>query len=213
MTANVNPCNTDEFRFSFQQSDKCLCNLPLHMSPLPSECAMKTFLAADVSIHIFLKQVAFSGILRRVALVRTDVSEELSTFIVRVARIGELGTTLTVTSNRSTLVRLTLLLAHRFLLHWRWRRYVPPKPRFLQEPNGLTSQKTPFFSVQINCDSQNITKMIPVVLYNFPPNNFSATYIAPTITILPTWSRGFSLKWKLLAVTCLNLLRQQRSRQ
>jgi hypothetical protein len=30
--------------------------------------------------------------LRRVALVRTDVSEELSTTIIRVTRIGELGT-------------------------------------------------------------------------------------------------------------------------
>jgi hypothetical protein len=33
-----------------------------------------------------------SGMLRRVALVRTDVSEELSVFIIRVIRIGELGT-------------------------------------------------------------------------------------------------------------------------
>jgi hypothetical protein len=35
-----------------------------------------------------------SGKLRRVALVRTDVSEELSSSFIRVARIGELGTTL-----------------------------------------------------------------------------------------------------------------------
>jgi hypothetical protein len=35
--------------------------------------------------------------LRRVALVRTDVSEELSASFVRVTRIGELGTTLAVT--------------------------------------------------------------------------------------------------------------------
>jgi hypothetical protein len=33
-----------------------------------------------------------SGILRRVALVRTDISEELSASIISVARIGELGT-------------------------------------------------------------------------------------------------------------------------
>jgi hypothetical protein len=37
--------------------------------------------------------------LRRVALVRTDVSEELSASI-KMTRIGELGTTLAVTSNR-----------------------------------------------------------------------------------------------------------------
>jgi hypothetical protein len=35
-----------------------------------------------------------SGMLHRVALVRTDVSEELSASIIRVTRIGELGTTL-----------------------------------------------------------------------------------------------------------------------
>jgi hypothetical protein len=40
-----------------------------------------------------------SGMLRSVALVRTDVSEELSPSI-RVTRIGELGTKLAVTSNR-----------------------------------------------------------------------------------------------------------------
>jgi hypothetical protein len=40
--------------------------------------------------------MASSGILGRVALVRTDVSEERSTSIIRVTRIGELGTTLAV---------------------------------------------------------------------------------------------------------------------
>jgi hypothetical protein len=38
--------------------------------------------------------------LRRVALVRTDVWEELSASLIRVTRIVELGTTLAVTSNR-----------------------------------------------------------------------------------------------------------------
>jgi hypothetical protein len=38
-----------------------------------------------------------SGMLRHVALVRTDVSEELSASI-RVTRISELGTTLAITS-------------------------------------------------------------------------------------------------------------------
>jgi hypothetical protein len=36
--------------------------------------------------------MASSGMLRHVALVRTDVSEELSAFVIRVARIDELGT-------------------------------------------------------------------------------------------------------------------------
>jgi hypothetical protein len=38
-------------------------------------------------------------LLRRVALVRTDVSEELSSSFFRVTRIGELGTRLVVNSN------------------------------------------------------------------------------------------------------------------
>jgi hypothetical protein len=41
--------------------------------------------------------------LRRVAPVGTDVSEELSASFIRVTRIGELGTTLAVTSNLPTL--------------------------------------------------------------------------------------------------------------
>jgi hypothetical protein len=38
-----------------------------------------------------------------VTLARTDFSEELSASFIRVTRIGELGTTLAVTSNRRTL--------------------------------------------------------------------------------------------------------------
>jgi hypothetical protein len=39
-----------------------------------------------------------SGMLRLVALVRTDVSEEHSASLIRVTRIGELGTTLVTVS-------------------------------------------------------------------------------------------------------------------
>jgi hypothetical protein len=41
--------------------------------------------------------------LRRVALVRIDVSEELSASFIRVTTISELGTTLAVTTNRRAL--------------------------------------------------------------------------------------------------------------
>jgi hypothetical protein len=59
-----------------------------------------------------------AGMLRRVPVVRTDVSEELNGSIIRMTRIGELGRTFAVT-----------------------------KRRFLEEPHGLTSQKTAFFIV------------------------------------------------------------------
>jgi hypothetical protein len=47
--------------------------------------------------------MASSGMLRRVAVVRTVVSEVLSDSIISVTRISELGTTLAVTSNRRSL--------------------------------------------------------------------------------------------------------------
>jgi hypothetical protein len=109
-----------------------------------------------------------SGTLCRVALVRTDVSEDLSASFIRVTRIGELGTTLAVTSNRRSLRRntkwyfgcqlqLVLFLVHRFLSLWWRRRYVLPKRRFLQEPHGVISQKTPFFIVTA-VKTSNLTK-------------------------------------------------------
>jgi hypothetical protein len=48
-----------------------------------------------------------SGLLRRVALVRTDVSEEPGASFFMVTKIGELGTTQAATSNRRTLRRNT----------------------------------------------------------------------------------------------------------
>jgi hypothetical protein len=84
--------------------------------------------------------------LRRVVLVRTDISEERIVSIIRVKIISALGT-LAVASNWSTLrshgvmLLLTLFPAHRFLLPWCWRRYVPPTRRFLQDPQFIISQK------------------------------------------------------------------------
>jgi hypothetical protein len=49
--------------------------------------------------------MASSGMLRLVVLVRNDISEEFSSFFIRVTRIGELGITLAVNSNRRTLRR------------------------------------------------------------------------------------------------------------
>jgi hypothetical protein len=63
--------------------------------------------------------------LHRGALVRTDVSEELSASIIRVTRIGELGTTYAVSSNRRTLLRNAFLRSVRRLLV---PAYVPSSP-------------------------------------------------------------------------------------
>jgi hypothetical protein len=52
----------------------------------------------DYERHMKINNGIF-WMLRSMALVRTDVSEELSASLIRVTRIGELGTTLAVTSN------------------------------------------------------------------------------------------------------------------
>jgi hypothetical protein len=46
-----------------------------------------------------------SGLLRREALVRTDVSEEPDASFIMVTKVGEPGTTQAATSNRRTLRR------------------------------------------------------------------------------------------------------------
>jgi hypothetical protein len=74
------------------------------------------------------------SMLRRVVLVKTDVSEESSASFIRVTRVGELGTTLAVVSYS----------------------YVPPKRRLLQEPHGVTSQKTQFFRKTWVCCSYKV---------------------------------------------------------
>jgi hypothetical protein len=54
--------------------------------------------------------MASSGMLRRVTILGTDVSEDLMASIIGVTRIGELGTTLAVTSNRWKLRRNTIYI-------------------------------------------------------------------------------------------------------
>jgi hypothetical protein len=74
-------------------------------------CSMNCTYSSWVCMHLRWNwRMVSSGILCRVALVITDVSEDLSASFIRVKRIGELGTTLALTSNRRTLRRSTKLL-------------------------------------------------------------------------------------------------------
>jgi hypothetical protein len=76
---------------------------------------VRYFLGVFINYEIGWR-MASSGMLHRVALVRTDVSEELSAPIIRVTRIGELGTLavtrLLVTANAipSPLILVTLMM-------------------------------------------------------------------------------------------------------
>jgi hypothetical protein len=73
-----------------------------------------------------------------VALVGTDVSEERGASFIRVTRIGELGTTLDVTSIvPSSPILVTLMKVAISSL----------EILFLQEPHDVKSKKTPFFTV------------------------------------------------------------------
>jgi hypothetical protein len=61
--------------------------------------------------------MASSGMLRRAALVRTGVSEELSASFIGVTRIGELGTMLAITRNRHIPPPPYITQCHRYPLH------------------------------------------------------------------------------------------------
>jgi hypothetical protein len=57
--------------------------------------------------------MASSEMLRRVALVRTDVSEELSGSIIRVTRIRELGPSVLTRATQRNIPEDTILHSHR----------------------------------------------------------------------------------------------------
>jgi hypothetical protein len=86
----------------------------------------------------WLWRMLSSGMLRHVALIWTDVSEEHFASIIRVTRISE-------EILHSMLQFLVTANIPSFLSPWWWRRYIPLKRRFLQEPHSSTSQKMAFF--------------------------------------------------------------------
>jgi hypothetical protein len=90
-----------------------------------------------------------SGMSCRVALVITDVSEKISSSIIRVTRIGEPRITLVVSSSCE----------------------YPPKCRFLQEPHGLTYHKTAFFTQGTVYVCQVLLRNNASLVRNIPNNN------------------------------------------
>jgi hypothetical protein len=86
--------------------------------------------------------------LRHVALVRANVSVVPGGAVGRGTGGGGLGRTQAATRNRRTL------------------RQVPPKRRFLQEPHGVTSQKTAFFIVTA-VKTSNLTTFTKFIVNNF----------------------------------------------
>jgi hypothetical protein len=74
-----------------------------------------------------------------VARARTDITEERMACIIRVTRIGELGRTLAVTSNRNSPTLVTLMM----------ETIRSSETSFLQEPHDVTFQKTAFFIVTV----------------------------------------------------------------
>jgi hypothetical protein len=115
-------------RFFGKGNSACHRNHRHCLSPrfTPRHFVQGSNISLECKIWVFsrrrLWRMVSSGMLRRVALVRTDVLEELSASFIRVTRIGDLGTILAVTSSmRRLLVKLVLLPVHRFLSPW-WRR-------------------------------------------------------------------------------------------
>jgi hypothetical protein len=89
-----------------------------------------------------------SGILRRVALVRTDVSEEPSASFIRVTRIGELGTTL-ATDARCEEIPVFLRSVRRLLVA---ASVVPISPIVPLRKEALRSSETPVRTRATRCN-------------------------------------------------------------
>jgi hypothetical protein len=87
---------------------------------------------------VIIIRIPSSEMLRRVARVRTDISEEFIASIIRVIRICELGITLEVTSHeaRCAPILVTLMEAIR-----------SSETHVLTRPHGVICQTTAFFKV------------------------------------------------------------------
>jgi hypothetical protein len=101
----------------------------------------------------------FSGMLCRVALVRTDVSEEISAFFIRGTGMCELGKTLAVTGNRLTLRKIPSACYFQLVFLRSVRRLLvtPSVVPSSQIPvtlmnEGLSSSETSVFTRSTRCN-------------------------------------------------------------
>jgi hypothetical protein len=136
---------------------------------------------------------------RSVALGRTDITMERIATFIRVKWISEIGTTLAVTDSKYQL-QLTLFLDHWFISLWWWRLYVPTKRRFLQEPHGVTSQKTAFFNCLFCLCSFGIAKKAAHTIFyrrRLSPRNIRSA-VEPRLRLI--LSRTMSTALLILAV-------------
>jgi hypothetical protein len=122
-------------------------NFATYWSKLDALLPQETFLGS---------RTPSSRMLRRVALVRTEVPEERDAFIIRVTIIGELGTTLAVTSNQRKLrrniytrflVMANVVSSSPILVTLMMEALSSSERLFLQEPHCSITHKTAFFIV------------------------------------------------------------------
>jgi hypothetical protein len=122
-----------------------------------------------------------SGMLRRVALVRTGVSEELGASFIRVTRICELGTALAVTSNRRTLVTASVVpSSHEVVLLCIFATKASHQRRF------KPSRETKFQPIRISLHNYLYRGIMFVVLQVLPPCGRSCCF--------SSWCRPFCMR-------------------
>jgi hypothetical protein len=129
--------------------------------------------------------------LRRVVLVRTDVSEECSASIIRVIRISELGTTLAVTSNRSmSLMTCILIVRYRCFggtcccyHQCRRLRHLPLNHPYVPicAPNYMALQPR----------RRQCTKCFTLPLYSHSDIHFSLILMSQTVACVKRWQKGW----------------------